>query len=68
MSVTIKDIITAESVLADLTAEMAVEFENGGKDWPRDWMQKHANDRMALLKARNVLIERGEKLNRNSGN
>ena len=54
------DLLAAADTLAALSRQMAEEYQNGGSSWPRDWMQKHVNDRAALLKAREVLTSRIE--------
>ncbi len=52
------ELLSAESILATVSQQMADEYKKFGKIWPRDWMQKHSKDRQTLLDARNILLER----------
>ncbi len=52
--------MAAESTLKLLTDQMAEECKENMSKWPRDWMQKHVNDRAAIIKARTILIDRAE--------
>ena len=52
------DLLSAEAVLEKVSKEMANEYEKHGKNWPRDWMKKHATERDIIIKARNILLDR----------
>lgn len=43
---------------------MAAECNASMDKWPRDWMQKHVNERAAIIKVRNILIDRAEAANK----
>jgi hypothetical protein len=57
-AVGISDLLEAESILTTLSEQMAAEYQQAGKEWKRDWMQKHVNDRAAIMAARRVLLDR----------
>ena len=57
------DVLAAELTLEKVGKQMADDFQSNGKDWPRPWMIKHAEDRKILIEARRVLIERAEAAN-----
>ena len=59
-SVASNDLLAAELALAKVTEQMAEDFQEHGDGWPRDWMQKHSDDRATLIKARNILLDRAE--------
>lgn len=54
------DLLAAETTLHKLHDQMAAECKAGMDKWPRDWMQKHVNERACLIKARQILIDRAE--------
>lgn len=54
------DLLSAETTLRQLTEKMAAECQAGMETWPRDWMQKHVNERAAINKARLILLDRAE--------
>ena len=53
-------LLSAEATLAALAEKMADEYQQDGKNWPRDWMQSHANQRAALIKVCALLVDRAE--------
>jgi hypothetical protein len=57
------DLLAAETTLKALTDQMAAECQAGMSNWPRDWMQNHVNERAAIIKVRNILINRAEAAN-----
>lgn len=59
-----RDLLSAEALLRELGEQMAREFQDNGKTWPRPWAQRHFEDRNAILRVRNLIIERAER-NRN---
>lgn len=54
------DLLAAEVTLANVVKAMAVEYEKSQGKWPRNWMQKHVNERATLINARKILIDRAE--------
>lgn len=58
-------LLSAESTLSALSDKMAEEFRKDGKNWPRDWMQSHANQRSALIQVCALLVDRAEADNSN---
>jgi hypothetical protein len=60
---TVENLLDAELTLSILVNAMALEYSKYGKDWKRDWMQKHVNDRATLIRARSILIDRAEAAN-----
>lgn len=58
-----EELLVAEFILGELNKDLAAEFEQRiGVEWPRNWMQKHVNDRATIIRARQILIERAEAL------
>lgn len=58
------EMLDAETILENVNNEMEKEFQESGKNWPRDWMVKHVQDRATLLKARQILIDRCKTLSK----
>lgn len=56
-SVRMDDLLAAETTLKRLTDAMAEDCKKNMAGWPRNWMQKHVNDRSAIIKVRQILIE-----------
>jgi len=54
------DLLAAERILFNLSRQMADEYQKGGSKWPLDWMQKHIDDRAAIIKVREFLIDRAD--------
>ena len=50
-------LLAAETTLAALSEQMAQAYQQNGKGWPREWMQRHAKDREAILRVRNLLMD-----------
>jgi hypothetical protein len=57
-AVSCSDLLAAETTLKSLHDQMAAECQAGMDKWPRDWMQKHVNERACIIKARQILIDR----------
>jgi hypothetical protein len=55
-------LLDAEATLAQLIKQMQQEYAASEGKWPRDWMQKHVNDQAAIIKVRNILLDRVEEL------
>lgn len=56
-------LLDADEILGKVLSEMEAEFQKDGLNWPRNWMQKHVNDRAALIQCRRILIDRAEASN-----
>ena len=61
--VSLAELLAAELVLGALVGMMADDFKANGHGWDRDLMQKHAEDRAAFIRTRNVLINFAEAAN-----
>lgn len=57
------DLLAAEATIEKLSKQMADEFQNGGAEWKREWMQKHSQERIILVKARTIILDRIEAAN-----
>lgn len=57
MSVHSTALLAAELTLQAVEREMAADFASAGTTWPREWMQKHADNRVALNKTRMILLD-----------
>lgn len=51
-------LLAADETLGALSAQMHREYEASGGKWPRDWMQKHVNERSAIQTVRLLILNR----------
>lgn len=59
--ITVANLLSAESVLKEMSQEMAAEYEDGRDEgWSRESMLESVNRRAALNVARRVLVDRAE--------
>lgn len=54
------ELLAAKTTLTKLTEVMAEDCQKNMNGWPRDWMQKHINDRAAIIKVSQILIDLAE--------
>lgn len=59
---TATDFLRAHDVVRSISEDMAIEFQINGTSWTRDQMQKHVNERGALIYVANRLLDEGERL------
>jgi hypothetical protein len=52
----------AHDIVTSLEKDLAIHFQMEGSTWDRDTMQKHVNDRAALLRVENLLLDAGDRL------
>ncbi len=52
----------AEQVVDSLLRDMEIQFQTEGDDFPRDMMQKHVNERAALITTKKMLLDQVERL------
>jgi hypothetical protein len=57
-----QDYIKAHDIVRHLAENMAIEFQINGANFSRDEMQKHVNERSALIHTANLLLDAGERL------
>lgn len=53
-----KRLLEAEAILAVFSIELADEFQKGGSRWSREIMEAHVCDREAILRVREMLMNR----------
>ena len=59
---TASDYLNAETCLSILSQNLAVAFQLQGENWDRETMQKHLNERAALIRVQNMLIDEAERI------
>ena len=57
-----QDYIKAHDIVRHLSENMAIEFQINGVNFSRDEMQRHVNERSALIYTANLLLDAGERL------
>lgn len=60
---TVSDFLNAETCVRILSHNLAITFQVEGETWPREKMQKHVNDRAALIRVQAMLIDEAERIN-----
>lgn len=53
--------LMAHDIVSSLEKDLAIHFQMEGVNWSRETMQNHVNDRAALLRVGNLLLDAGEK-------
>lgn len=53
--------LLAHDVVRSIGQNMAIQFQMEGENWDRPTMQKHVNERAALLKAQQLILDAGER-------
>jgi hypothetical protein len=56
--------LNAETCVAILSHNLAIAFQTDGDKWDRATMQKHVNDRSALIRVQAMLINEAERIHR----
>lgn len=56
------DFLNAEMLLNYLHHQRAIHFQLEGHTFDRETMQKHVNERAALIKVRGILLDEGERI------
>lgn len=59
---TFSEYTLAQDVLRSIEQDLAVHFLIQGEDWKRDTMQKHVNDRSALIRAQSLILDQIERV------
>lgn len=57
-----RDFLNAEAVVDFLLQQRAIQFQTEGAEFDRATMQKHVNERCALLMTKNLLLNEVERL------
>ena len=60
---TASDFLNAETCVSILSHNLALAFQiDNGLEWPREKLQKHVNDRAALLRVQAMLVDEAERI------
>lgn len=62
-----QDFLNAELVVESLARNLEIQFQVEGLNWNREKMQRHVNDRAALIRTQKLLLDEGERLLKNDG-
>lgn len=54
-----KDYLNAETVVDHLVQNLAIQFQIEGETFDRDTMQRHVNERSALILTKKLLLDAG---------
>lgn len=54
--------ILAYDLVRHIGQNLAIQFQMEGETWDRETMQKHVNDRCALIRVQQLLLDQGEQV------
>jgi hypothetical protein len=53
--------ILAHDIVRHIEQDLAIQFQMDGDKWDRDAMQKHVNERAALIRVSGLILDAGER-------
>ena len=59
---TASDYLNAETCVDILSRNLAIAYQTDGEKWDRETMQKHVNDRAALIRVQAMLVDEAERI------
>lgn len=58
----VDDFLIANDIVRQLQVDLAIEFKTAGETFDHAKMQQHVNDRAALIRVQELLLDAGERI------